>query len=198
VFEDTNSLGVTIAHDSVTIQHIDTPDQTAYFTNEYIGFEDMGGTPHSAWIEHDVITVQDVSGMTQVRATGITFPDSSTQATAAATNNSQLATSVVDYYGSYVITAGNANTIITPSQYTNFYLDDDDHNPFPTGAQILGTDLGHPPVLKDREDVPINNRLAHGLGAVGHAVLSQPAPGVLAKASGFGQAALFALLFLSR
>jgi len=137
VFESTNELGVSIAHDSVTIQHIDTPNQTAYFTNEYIGFEDMGGTPHSAWIEHDVITVQDVTGMTQVRATGITFPDSSTQATAAATNNSQLNTSVVDYYGSYVITAGNANTIITPSQSSAFYLDDDDHNPFPTGAQIV-------------------------------------------------------------
>lgn len=137
VFEDTNNLGVTIAHDSIAIQHIDTPNVTAYMTNEYIGFEDMGGTPHSTYIEHDVVTVQDSSGMTQVRATGITFPDSSTQGTAAATNNSQLATSVVDYNGSYVITAGNANTIITPSQYTDFYFDDDDHNPFPTGAQII-------------------------------------------------------------
>jgi len=83
VFESTNELGVSIAHDSVTIQHIDTPDQTAYFTNEYIGFEDMGATPHSAWIEHDVITVQDETGMTQMRAGGITFPDATVQTTAA-------------------------------------------------------------------------------------------------------------------
>jgi hypothetical protein len=82
VFESTNELGVTIAHDSIAIQHIDTPDQTAYFTNEYIGFEDMSGTPHSAWIEHDVITVQDVSGMTQMRATGLTFPNASVQTVA--------------------------------------------------------------------------------------------------------------------
>jgi hypothetical protein len=82
VFEATNELGVSIAHDSIAIQHVDTPDQTAYFTNEYIGFEDMSGTPHSSWIEHDVITVQDVSGMTQMRATGLTFPDATTQTTA--------------------------------------------------------------------------------------------------------------------
>ena len=82
VFESTNELGVTIAHDSVSIQHIDTPDRTSYLTNEYIGFEDMSGTPHSAWIEHDVITVQDETGMTQMRAGGITFPDSSVQSVA--------------------------------------------------------------------------------------------------------------------
>jgi hypothetical protein len=98
VFESTNELGVSIAHDSIAIQHIDTPDQTAYFTNEYIGFEDMGGTPHSAWIEHDVITVQNDTSNTAVRAegvtvtaggdaltiaaTGITFPDSTVQTTA--------------------------------------------------------------------------------------------------------------------
>jgi hypothetical protein len=90
VFESTNELGVTIAHDSVTIQHIDTPDQTSYFTNEYIGFEDMSGTPHSAWIEHDVITVQDATDTTQMRSTGIslsaggsiTFGDATVQTTA--------------------------------------------------------------------------------------------------------------------
>jgi len=71
VFENINELGVSIAHDSIAIQHIDTPDQTAYFTNEYIGFEDMSGTPHSAWIEHDVITVQDETRNTQMRASGV-------------------------------------------------------------------------------------------------------------------------------
>jgi len=71
VFEATNELGVSIAHDSIAIQHIDTPDQTSYFTNEYIGFEDMGATPHSAWIEHDVITVQDETRNTQMRASGV-------------------------------------------------------------------------------------------------------------------------------
>lgn len=227
VFEDTNNLGVTIAHDSIAIQHIDTPNVTAYVTNEYIGFEDMGGTPHSAFVEHDVITVQNETGNTAVRAssvivtqgdlnsqlfpdslninnigssayvgsgdwgidntdgrslylaannvrlqspgidpelarpqvdlttaaltfqlesevpaatyaaTGITFPDATVQVTAAATNNTQLATTVADYNGSYDITAGDANTIITPSQATDFYFNDDDHNPFPTGAQIV-------------------------------------------------------------
>jgi hypothetical protein len=91
VFEATNELGVSIAHDSIAIQHIDTPDQTAYFTNEYIGFEDMSGTPHSSWIEHDVITVQDATDTTQMRSTGltlsaggsITFGDATTQNTAA-------------------------------------------------------------------------------------------------------------------
>jgi hypothetical protein len=91
VFEATNELGVSIAHDSIAIQHIDTPDRTSYFTNEYIGFEDMSGTPHSAWIEHDVITVQDATDTTQMRSTGIslsaggsiTFGDSTVQTTAA-------------------------------------------------------------------------------------------------------------------
>jgi len=90
VFEATNELGVSIAHDSISIQHIDTPDRTSYFTNEYIGFEDMSGTPHSAWIEHDVITVQDATDTTQMRSTGIslsaagsiTFGDSTVQTTA--------------------------------------------------------------------------------------------------------------------
>jgi hypothetical protein len=90
VFESTNNLGVSIAHDSIAIQHIDTPDQTAYFTNEYIGFEDLSGAPHSAYIEHDVITVQDDTATTQMRSTGITlstagaitFGDATTQTTA--------------------------------------------------------------------------------------------------------------------
>ena len=90
VFESTNELGVTIAHDSIAIQHIDTPNVTAYFTNEYIGFEDLSGTPHSTYIEHDVITVQDATETTQIHSTGvslstggsITFGDSTTQSTA--------------------------------------------------------------------------------------------------------------------
>jgi hypothetical protein len=90
VFESTNDLGVSIAHDSIAIQHIDTPDRTSYFTNEYIGFEDLSGSPHSAYIEHDVITVQDASDNTQMRSTGITlsaggsltFGDATTQTTA--------------------------------------------------------------------------------------------------------------------
>jgi hypothetical protein len=90
VFESTNNLGVSIAHDSIAIQHIDTPDRTGYFTNEYIGFEDLSGTPHSSYIEHDVITVQDDTATTQMRSTGITlstsgaitFGDSTTQTTA--------------------------------------------------------------------------------------------------------------------
>jgi len=90
VFESTNELGVTIAHDSIAIQHIDTPNVTAYFTNEYIGFEDVSGTPHSTYIEHDVITVQDDNYTTQMRSTGvslstggsITFGDSTIQTTA--------------------------------------------------------------------------------------------------------------------
>jgi hypothetical protein len=139
VFESTNELGVTIAHDSVTIQHIDTPDQTAYFTNEYIGFEDMGATPHSAWIEHDVITVQDVSGMTQIRATGVTFPDATTQATAAATNNTQLATTVAGDggMGYRSIVASDANTVILAYSTVTFYLNDDANGPFPIGAQVV-------------------------------------------------------------
>jgi len=75
VFEATNELGVSIAHDSIAIQHIDTPDRTSYFTNEYIGFEDMSGTPHSAWIEHDVITVQNDTNTTQMRAESVTVQD---------------------------------------------------------------------------------------------------------------------------
>jgi hypothetical protein len=90
VFEATNELGVSIAHDSIAIQHIDTPNQTAYMTNEYIGFEDLSGTPHSAYVEHDVITVQDATDTTQMRSTGltlsaggsITFGDSTVQTTA--------------------------------------------------------------------------------------------------------------------
>jgi hypothetical protein len=73
VFESTNELGVTIAHDSIAIQHIDTPNVTAYMTNEYIGFEDLSGTPHSAFVEHDVITVQDETNTTQMRSTGISL-----------------------------------------------------------------------------------------------------------------------------
>ena len=90
VFESTNELGVTIAHDSIAIQHIDTPNVTAYVTNEYIGFEDTGATPHSAFVEHDVITVQDETNTTQMHSTGvslsaggsITFGDATVQTTA--------------------------------------------------------------------------------------------------------------------
>ena len=90
VFESTNELGVTIAHDSIAIQHIDTPNVTGYVTNEYIGFEDIGGSPHSAFVEHDVITVQDETNTTQMRSTGIslssggsiTFGDATVQTTA--------------------------------------------------------------------------------------------------------------------
>jgi len=100
VFEATNELGVSIAHDSIAIQHIDTPDRTSYFTNEYIGFEDMSGTPHSAWIEHDVITVQDDTNTTQMRSNGIslsaagsiTFGDATVQTTAANPFNGGLIT----------------------------------------------------------------------------------------------------------
>ena len=66
----------------------------------------------------------------------------------------------------------------------------------PRSANDTTPDLGHPAVLEDREDVPVDDRSAHGLGAVGHAVFGQPAPGVLAEGLRLGQAALLALLFL--
>ena len=121
VFEATNELGVSIAHDSITIQHIDTPDRTSYFTNEYIGFEDMSGTPHSAWIEHDVITVQDATDTTQMRSTGltlstggsITFGDATTQTTSA-TNLGYISQGTADglYY-----------SISNPNGFTNNTFD---------------------------------------------------------------------------
>jgi hypothetical protein len=225
-------------------------------TNEYIGFEDMGGTPHSSFIEHDVITVQDATDTTQMRSTGIslsaggsitfgdatvqttaytggggsftgglvtspivfdgtsgqyiskgnfdtsrggnygislvcsigyefnwqagwltttnqgstsprplyidslagttlrawdsstdlgteishtgvTFSDATTQATAAATNNSQLNTNVTSQGGSFTVTAGDANTIIRVQGSATISLDDDSNNPFPYGAQVV-------------------------------------------------------------
>jgi hypothetical protein len=121
VFEATNELGVSIAHDSISIQHIDTPDRTSYFTNEYIGFEDISGTPHSAWIEHDVITVQDSADTTQMRSTGltlstggsITFGDATTQTTSA-TNLGYISQGTADglYY-----------SISNPSGFTNNTFD---------------------------------------------------------------------------
>jgi hypothetical protein len=64
------------------------------------------------------------------------------------------------------------------------------------GAQVLRPDLGHAPVLEDRTDAPVDDRLAHGLGAVGHPVLGEPALGVLAEGLRIGQPAFLALLFL--
>ena len=149
VFEDTNSLGVTIAHDSIAIQHIDTPNVTGYVTNEYIGFEDLSGTPHSAFVEHDVITVQDETNTTQMRSTGIslsaggsiTFGDATVQTTAApaaVTNNNQLSTNVNNYNSPNVLIApvnGNAIAVCDPGCSAQ-YLGDSSTG-WQVGQQIL-------------------------------------------------------------
>jgi hypothetical protein len=149
VFEATNELGVSIAHDSIAIQHIDTPDRTSYFTNEYIGFEDMSGTPHSAYIEHDVITVQDASNTTQMRSTGIslsaagsiTFGDSTVQTTAApaaVTNNSQLATTVNSYNSAHTLDTSDVNGIVVCTDTCGvIYLPDYSTSAFNNGQQVL-------------------------------------------------------------
>jgi len=150
VFESTNNLGVSIAHDSIAIQHIDTPDRTSYFTNEYIGFEDLSGSPHSAYIEHDVITVQDAADNTQMRSTGITlsaggsltFGDATTQTTAGypASNPDgyQTAGDVSTYVGANAYPlSGNPSGFLTsvPARTVNnlngvgtYYLDLTDNN----------------------------------------------------------------------
>jgi hypothetical protein len=118
VYEATNELGVSIAHDSIAIQHIDTPNQTSYFTNEYIGFEDMSGTPHSAWIEHDVITVQDATDTTQMRSTGIslsaggsiTFGDATTQTTAGLTDAPSDGSTYGRQDGAWVVAGGGGGS----------------------------------------------------------------------------------------
>ena len=148
VFESTNELGVTIAHDSVTIQHIDTPDQTAYFTNEYIGFEDMSGTPHSAWIEHDVITVQDATDTTQMRSTGIslsaggsiTFGDSTVQTTAGLTDAPSDSQTYGRNNGAWVVAGGGGGA--TPGEYANAYsIEENGQTVTGTGNVITVYDL---------------------------------------------------------
>lgn len=62
------------------------------------------------------------------------------------------------------------------------------------GAQVIGGDFVELPVLEGRQDVPINDALAHRLGAIGHASANQPLLGHVAKGLGGGQPALLALL----
>ena len=94
VFDSTNELGVTIAHDSIAIQHIDTPNVTAYVTNEYIGFEDLSGTPHSSFVEHDVITVQNDTANTAVRAESVTVTGIGTYSNGVTVTNETYNTSI--------------------------------------------------------------------------------------------------------
>ena len=119
VFESTNELGVTIAHDSIAIQHIDTPNVTGYVTNEYIGFEDLGGSPHSAFVEHDVITVQNETSNTAVRADGVIITQSDSTASLGISTvnfNTPIANGylgatelgIYDYVNSQTLTAGAA------------------------------------------------------------------------------------------
>ncbi|CAB4183088.1 Fibritin C-terminal [uncultured Caudovirales phage] len=132
VFEDTNNLGVTIAHDSIAIQHIDTPNVTAYVTNEYIGFEDLSGTPHSAFVEHDVITVQNETGMTQMRATGITFPDATVQTTSASpVATVTVVTGINEYYSP---TTGNTVYVFDTSTSA---IQLPENVLFPVGTQMV-------------------------------------------------------------
>jgi len=64
--------------------------------------------------------------------------------------------------------------------------------------QVFGLDLGQQAVLKDRQDVPVDNVLAHGAGAVGQPCVGQP--GVHRRAEGLDgdHPAFLALLFERR
>jgi hypothetical protein len=134
-WNSSTNTGTEVTHSSIVMSGDATLDSE--LGGWGLGVQQSDDHTKGTTVEFNGLHTYDGPNSVHVNPTGVTFPDSSTQATAAATNNSQLNTSVVDYYGSFVITAGNANTIITPSQITNFYLDDDDHNPFPTGAQIV-------------------------------------------------------------
>jgi hypothetical protein len=106
----------------------------------------MSGTPHSAWIEHDVITVQDATDTTQMRSTGIslsaggsiTFGDSTTQTTAAPTNNNQLATTVNSFSAAHYLGGADVNAIVlcNPS-CNNIYLTDTLAHGWIIGQQVL-------------------------------------------------------------
>ncbi len=63
-------------------------------------------------------------------------------------------------------------------------------------AQVLRADLGHQPVAEHRHDVPVDDALAHRLGALGHPGFFQPAVGELLEGLGLGRPELLALLLL--
>jgi hypothetical protein len=94
----------------------------------------MSGTPHSAYIEHDVITVQDASNTTQMRSTGIslsaagsiTFGDATVQITAANPFNGGTISGDItiadagDYNANY---AKNYLNLAGPGTYVNIQAD---------------------------------------------------------------------------
>lgn len=87
-------------------------------------------TPFYAYVKKDGsgTTIDDI---------GVTFPDATTQATAAATNNTQLATSIIDAPSSFTLQAGNANTIIKFTSGPVTVMLTDDQSNFPIGAQVV-------------------------------------------------------------
>ncbi|AKE03393.1 hypothetical protein XM57_10855 [Burkholderia cepacia] len=65
-------------------------------------------------------------------------------------------------------------------------------------VQVISADFVELSVLKDRQDVPIHDALAHLLGAVSHPGAGQPFLGHFAKGLGGGQPAFLALLLQRR
>jgi hypothetical protein len=63
-------------------------------------------------------------------------------------------------------------------------------------AQVFRPDLGHQPIAERRQDVPVDDALAHRLRALGHPGFFQPALRELFEGLGLGRPALFALLLL--
>lgn len=64
------------------------------------------------------------------------------------------------------------------------------------GPQVIGADLGEQSAFERRQDVAIDDALAHRTGAVGHAGIDQPATRNVAEGLRGGQAPLLALFFV--
>lgn len=66
------------------------------------------------------------------------------------------------------------------------------------GSQVFGLDLGQQAVLEDRQDVPVDDVLAHGARAVGQSCIGQPRLHCRAEGLDGAHPAFFALLFERR
>lgn len=64
------------------------------------------------------------------------------------------------------------------------------------GSQIIGADFDEKTVLERRQDVAIDDALAHRAGGLSHACVHQPAVSHVAEGLRGGQASLLALFFV--
>ena len=121
VWDDATNKGCQITHTAITQTDATYDSETGAWG---FGVELTSDTSQQAYIEHNEVRVQNGSGGTSVTPSGITFPDSTTQSTAAVPGITYKQTIALS------VTAGGGNTPAWGGSYysTGFY--------YPSGGQI--------------------------------------------------------------